>query len=205
MSSDQIQALKDEIWRRARERAENILKNAREEAERILEEARRASEESLRSRVEPEKILMRRRLIGRAVSEGRRMVILAKNELVEKAFQKALEKLKKEAELKSEAYRSFLLKSLRSALDNLPTSNNDVVLIYANESDTNLLKDMVKELSSSQINIKFKKADIVGGMIISEADGRRVFYNSIESRLEALKPILREKVASILFKGVEEI
>ena len=205
MSSDQIQALKDEIWRRARERAENILKNAREEAERILEEARRASEESLRSRVEPEKILMRRRLIGRAVSEGRRMVILAKNELVEKAFQKALEKLKKEAKLKSEAYRSFLLKSLRSALDNLPTPNNDVVLIYANESDINLLRDMVKELSSSQINIKFKKADIVGGMIISEADGRRVFYNSIESRLEALKPILREKVASILFKGVEEI
>jgi len=34
------------------------------------------------------------------------------------------------------------------------------------------------------------------------ADGRKSYYSSIESRLEALKPILREKVANLLFRGL---
>ena len=201
MGSEQIEALKEEIWRRAREKAEKILSDARAEAEKIIEGAKQKAEEALRRRVDPEKLIVRRRVLGRAISEGRKLVILARNEVIEKAFQRALDKLKVEAESKSEEYRSFLLKLLKNAFENLGSDGGEIT-IYANESDIDLLKSMVKELTGSQVSIRFEKADIMGGLIASEADGRKVFYGSIESRLEALKPALRDKVASMLFKEV---
>lgn len=203
MASEQVEALKEEIWRRAKEKAEQILSDARAEAERIIEGAKQKAEQILRSKVNPEKLMVRRRALWRAISEGRRLVILARNEVVEKAFQKALEKLRVEAESKSEAYRSFLLKLLKNAFDGLGSDRGEIT-IYANESDISLLKSMIEELSSSQASIRFEKADIMGGIIASEADGRKMFYGSIESRLEALKPILRDKVATILFKEVRK-
>ncbi len=201
MGSEQIEALKEEIWRRAREKAEQILSDARAEAERIIEGAKQKAEEAVRRRVDPEKLIVRRRVLGRAISEGRKLVILARNEVMEKAFQRALEKLRVESESKSEAYRSFLLKLLKKALDDLSSDGGEIT-IHANQSDIDLLRSLVEKVSNAQASVRFEKADIMGGLIASEADGRKVFYGSIESRLEALKPILRDKVASILFKEV---
>jgi V/A-type H+-transporting ATPase subunit E len=200
MSSDQIEALKEEIWRRARERADQILREAEAEASRIIEEARRRIEEMTRSRIEPEKLLLRRRIIGRAISEGRRMIIMAKNEVVERAFEKAIEKLRKEAESKSEAYVNFLRKSLERALEYVSGPDTDEVVIYANESDLSIIAGMIKD---AQVNVRLEKSPIIGGMNVLSVDGRKSYYGSIESRLEALKPILRERVANLLFRGVE--
>jgi V/A-type H+-transporting ATPase subunit E len=200
MSSDQIEALKEEIWRRARERADQILREAEAEASRIIEEARRRIEEMTRSRIEPEKLLLRRRIIGRAISEGRRMIIMAKNEVVERAFEKAIEKLRKEAESKSEAYVNFLRKSLERALEYVSGPDIDEVVIYANESDLSIIAGMIKD---AQVNVRLEKSPIIGGMNVLSVDGRKSYYGSIESRLEALKPILRERVANLLFRGIE--
>jgi vacuolar-type H+-ATPase subunit E/Vma4 len=200
MSSDQIEALKEEIWRRARERADQILREAEAEASRIIEEARRRIEEMTRSRIEPEKLLLKRRIIGRAISEGRRMIIMAKNEVVERAFEKAIEKLRKEAESKSEAYVNFLRRSLERALEYVSGPDIDEVVIYANESDLSIIAGMIKD---AQVNVRLEKSPIIGGMNVLSVDGRKSYYGSIESRLEALKPILRERVANLLFRGVE--
>jgi V/A-type H+-transporting ATPase subunit E len=200
MSSDQIEALKEEIWRRARERADQILREAEAEASRIIEEARRRIEEMTRSRIEPEKLLLKRRIIGRAISEGRRMIIMAKNEVVERAFEKAIEKLRKEAESKSEVYVNFLRRSLERALEYVSGPDIDEVVIYANESDLSIIAGMIKD---AQVNVRLEKSPIIGGMNVLSVDGRKSYYGSIESRLEALKPILRERVANLLFRGVE--
>ncbi|MCD6592101.1 MAG: hypothetical protein J7K78_03700 [Thaumarchaeota archaeon] len=200
MSSDQIQALKEEIWRRAREKAYKILRDADAEARRIVDDARKRAEDSLKSKVEPEKLIIRRRVLGRAISEGRRLLILTKNELVEKAFQKAIEKLREDADSKSEAYRSFLLKVLDKALNLLSDSDENLV-IYANRSDIPFLRERIKQSSSPVADrIRFEEAEIMGGIIVSEADGRRIYYETLEGRVEALKPILRERVAAILFQ-----
>ena len=204
MSSEQIQELKEEIWRRARKRAEEILRNADEEAKRIIDDAKRRAETMLKSKIEPEKLLIRRRIIGKAISDGRKIVALAKNEIVEKAFQRALEKLRADAQSKSEEYTQFLLRSLEYALSKLSNSNGDL-LVYANESDTELLKNYVNKISHvSSSKIRFERADIMGGMIVSDSEGRKTYYGSLEGKVESLKPVLREKVASILFKEVDK-
>lgn len=200
MNSDRIEALKEEIWRRARERADQILREAEAEARRIIEEARRSVEDSLRSRIEPEKLLLRRRIIGRAINDGRRMIIMAKNEVIEKVFEKALEKLRREAESKSEAYVNFLQKSLERAFEYISGPDTHEVVIYANESDLDIIASMVR---NAPVRVRLEKSSMIGGVNVLSADGRKSYYGSIESRLEALKPILRERVANLLFRGVE--
>ncbi len=200
MSAEQLEALKKEIWRRAREKAESILMEAEREAERILEEARRKAEESARSKIESEKLLLRRRILGRAVSDGRKMIILAKNEAVEKVFERALEKLRKEVKSRSEAYKSFLRRSLEEALKYISGPDAGEIVICANESDLDLLADMVKD---TPVRVKLEKAPIMGGINAFNTGGRKSYYGSIESRLEALKPVLHEKVSILLFREVE--
>ncbi|MCD6235676.1 MAG: hypothetical protein J7J94_01605 [Thaumarchaeota archaeon] len=203
MSSDAVEALKEEIWRRAREKADKILRDADEEAKRIVEEAREKVERELKSRIEPERIILRRRLLGKAMMDGRRMVLLAKNEVIEKAFNKALEKLKQLPQTNPSEYEKFLEKVLRKAVEEFSAMGESNLIIYANERDLGVLKKLVDSLSNSSVSFSFEKADLIGGIIVSDRDGRVIFNSSLEGRLNSLRSILRDQVASILFKEVE--
>jgi len=75
------------------------------------------------------------------------------------------------------------------------------LIIYARENDIEFIKSFLeKEKNAPSSNVKFKKGEFMGGVIGMSADGSKIFYNTLESRVEALKPMLRERVASILFK-----
>ena len=203
MSSDAVQALKDEIWRRAKEKADKILSEAEEEARRLLEGARRKAEEELKRKIEPEKIVLRRRILGKAIMDGRRMVILARNEVIEKAFESALEKLKTLPRSNPREYEEFLAKSLKKAVELFSESGENELAVYANERDLKTLEEMTKTFSNCHVRFKFEKADLLGGVVVADPDGRRVFNNSLEGRLNSLKPLLRERIAPILFKEVK--
>ncbi|HDD39813.1 MAG TPA: hypothetical protein ENG21_01010, partial [Nitrososphaeria archaeon] len=188
--------------RRAREKAENILKNAEERAKKMIETAETKAREELRSKIEPEKLVLKRRILGKAVMDGRKAVILAKNEVIEKAFEKALEKIR--ALTDSDLYREFLVKSLKKAVEEFSDiGGEEELIVYANERDLEFLREKTRELYPS-VKLKFRKGDFIGGIIVMDSAEKRVFYDTIESRFEALRPVLREKVASLLFKGGEE-
>ncbi|MCD6535633.1 MAG: hypothetical protein J7K49_01200 [Thaumarchaeota archaeon] len=201
MSSNAVQALKEEIWKRAREKAENILKSAEERAKKMIETAETKAREELRSKIEPEKLVLKRRILGKAVMDGRKAVILARNEVIEKVFEKALEKIR--ALTDSDLYREFLVKSLKKAIEEFSDIGGEELIVYANERDLEFLREKTRELYPS-VKLKFRKGDFIGGIIVMDSAEKRVFYDTIESRFEALRPVLREKVASLLFKGGEE-
>ena len=201
MSSNAVQALKEEIWKRAREKAENILKNAEERAKKMIETAETKAREELRSKIEPEKLVLKRRILGKAVMDGRKAVILARNEVIEKVFEKALEKIR--ALTDSDLYREFLVKSLKKAIEEFSDIGGEEFIVYANERDLEFLREKTRELHPS-VKLKFRKGNFIGGIIVMDSAEKRVFYDTIESRFEALRPVLREKVASLLFKGGEE-
>ena len=168
-----------------------------------MEEAREKVERELKSRIEPERIILRRRLLGKAMMDGRRMVLLAKNEVIEKAFNKALEKLKQLPQTNPSEYEKFLEKVLRKAVEEFSAMGESNLIIYANERDLGVLKKLVDSLSNSSMSFSFEKADLIGGIIVSDRDGRVIFNSSLEGRLNSLRSILRDQVASILFKEVE--
>jgi len=155
----------------------------------------------VKDKIEPEKLLMRRRIIGKAVMDGRRLLILAKNDLINEAFSRAIEKLERFRE--SEEYEKFLVKCFREAVEAMNPSNGDEFIVYVNRRDLDFLEKKAGEIFEHSLRFKFREGDFMGGVVVMDSSGKRIFYNTIESRLESLRPILREKVASMLFKEVK--
>lgn len=144
---------------------------------------------------------MRRRIIGKAVMDGRKLLILAKNDLINEVFSRAVEKLKRFRE--SEEYERFLIKCFKEAVEAMNPSNGDEFIVYVNKGDLDFLEKKAGEIFKHSLKFKFKEGNFMGGVVVADSDGKRIFYNTIESRLESLRPILREKIASILFGEVE--
>ena len=78
------------------------------------------------------------------------------------------------------------------------------LIIQLNEADTNNLKNQINNESSFQIeNVNFQLGepiDSMGGAILKTVNGDIEVNNTIESRLERFRSVLRSEVANVLFK-----
>ncbi len=76
-------------------------------------------------------------------------------------------------------------------------------IIYANTKDKNLLNRIGHEVEKSR-NVKIilssESHKCKGGLQISNSDGSVIYDNTIEMKLERLKPLLRKQLSNILKK-----
>ena len=63
-----------------------------------------------------------------------------------------------------------------------------------------MLKPLSKK-SHCELTLSDETGDYIGGCIIQTADGKIIYDITIDNRLQELKPVLRVKVAKILFGG----
>ena len=140
-------------------------------------------------------------IISEAKMNARRAELGAKEEVIEAAFDKASEELKSIASSGSDEYDDSLSKMIKEAVDEL--GSNDLI-IQLNEADTNKFKSQLDSSSTFQIDdIKFQLGepiDAIGGAIVKTKSGDIEVNNTIESRLERFRSVLRSEVANVLFK-----
>ena len=164
-------------------------KTAESEKNKILENGKKQSD------------MRYQQIISEAKMNARRAELGAKEEVIEAAFDKATDDLKDIASSGSEEYDDSLSKIIKEAVDEL--GSNDLI-IQLNEADTNKFKSQLDSSSTFQIDdIKFQLGepiDTIGGAIVKTRNGDIEVNNTIESRLERFKSILRSEVANVLFK-----
>ena len=164
-------------------------KTAQSEKNKILENGKKQSD------------MRYQQIISEAKMNARRAELGAKEEVIEAAFDKATEDLKDIASSGSEEYDDSLSKIIKEAVDEL--GSNDLI-IQLNEADTNKFKSQLDSSSTFQIDdIKFQLGepiDTIGGAIVKTRNGDIEVNNTIESRLERFKSVLRSEVANVLFK-----
>ena len=140
-------------------------------------------------------------IISEAKMNARRAELGAKEEVIEAAFDKATDELKNIASSGSDEYDDSLSKMIKEAVDEL--GSNDLI-IHLNEADTNKFKSQLDSSSTFQIDdINFQLGepiDTIGGAIVKTKSGDIEVNNTIESRLERFKSVLRSEVANVLFK-----
>ena len=140
-------------------------------------------------------------IISEAKMNARRAELGAKEEVIEAAFDKATDELKNIASSGSDEYDDSLSKMIKEAVDEL--GSNDLI-IQLNEADTNKFKSQLDSSSTFQIDdINFQLGepiDTIGGAIVKTKSGDIEVNNTIESRLERFKSVLRSEVANVLFK-----
>ena len=196
-----LEELREAVLRRAREEAERIILSARESARKVLEEAR-AKKEAL---VEAEK----RRLlsevnyearVAEAKLRARLLVSKARADLVEKVMSKALELLRNmPAEKRSLSLRRLLEESIKEAENSL-SGELSRLFVYVSRADLELAREIVEELASSYgIELELRVAEISGGVVVEDPEGRVTVDNSFDSRAS----VLVSRLSRSLIEGAE--
>lgn len=199
---------------------ESIKSEAQEKADKIIQEAEAKvaaidADASKTAEAEKNKILDNgkkqsdmkyQQIISEAKMNARRAELGAKEEVIEAAFAKATENLKVKASSDDNEYSESLIKMIKEAACELGGGD---LIVQVKESDIANVEGQLKQLSSdiatktgvSTTLTMGESINAIGGVILKTKNGDIEVNNTIESRLDRFKGLLRSEVANVLFKN----
>src|ERR671914_391202 len=160
------------------------------ERTRIVEAARKQSEN------------LKRQIIGSARLASRNQELLTIENAVNKAFEEAKKKL--QASSGTDSYKNLLKQMVEESISAVGGSNT--VIIESNKNDAESVRKVVSELRDTgkvqQAEVSDQHIDVLGGIRIKSSGGTMTYDNTLDSRIERLKPLIRKNIAQML-RGVE--
>jgi V/A-type H+-transporting ATPase subunit E len=137
---------------------------------------------------------LKRQIIGSSRLSARNKQLVLIEDAVNDAFEKAAAKI--ESVRNSDKYASMMKKLLE---DGLHTVGGEAV-VECNAKDKTIVKKLVSETDRSKIKVSEEAIDCLGGLRIKSKDGSMVYDNTLDSRIERLKPLIKKDIASIFIK-----
>jgi len=131
---------------------------------------------------------IQRQIIGSSGLAERNKQILLVEESVEKVINKAIEKLRESVQ---KDYTNLMTQLINEAITSLGTKD---IAISTNARDSDLVKSILKKLKGATLSSD--KIECIGGIFVKSKDGSMNFDNTIDARLERLKPVIRKGVAT---------
>ena len=191
-SNSALESTIDQVLDRNSAEFSQSLKNSLEDAQKTLSESLPMLEEEYEKIIsdgkkEADKI--EKQIVGSADLEARNKALLVVQESAEKVLEKAKEKIAN-MERNSE-YSSLITKLLSEATSALNTSD---VIVYTNSKDKDLVQSAVSSISGAELSSD--QIDCMGGVKVTSKDGSMSFDNTIDARIELLKPLIRKDIAA---------
>ncbi len=193
MTSDpKLERTVDKILNQTEVEILTSLKNSFDESIETLSKSQNSLEQEYdktidQGRKESEKI--EKQIVGSSDLESRNKQLLLVEESVEKVFDKAIEKIK--STNRNEEYSKLITTLLNEATEALGTTE---VMIYTNSKDQDVVKQTLSKYSGAELSSE--TIDCLGGVEIKSKDGSMAFNNTIDARIERLKPLIRKEIAS---------
>ena len=76
------------------------------------------------------------------------------------------------------------------------------VVIECNRNDAGLVRKILEDLKKKNPKVQSKVSDqhidVLGGIRVKSADGTMTYDNTLDSRIERLKPLIRKNIAQML-------
>ncbi|OGD44238.1 hypothetical protein A3K69_07870 [Candidatus Bathyarchaeota archaeon RBG_16_57_9] len=194
---ERIVEQRNQMLAEAKQRAQGILEKAEEDRKRIMEQTNR----SIESIVGSELRAVHDRIVGKAQLEGRKKLLYARMEVLGAVHSEALEELKSIAEGKHPDYdySEMLMKLIAEADQALA---EEEYIIAVNKRDLAYIKknlSKVKEaLGGKKVQLSETPLDIVGGVVVMNANGTKTMENTLERRLETANSRLQTEIAKKL-------
>ncbi len=152
--------------------------------------------------VKPEVEVMKRRILGSAMLEGRKMMLKIKYEIVLNVLNSVEEKLRRIAnkEEKSIDYDKILFNLLKEAITRI---DEDEVTVSSNKKDLSYITSNLKKIESQlsktlnrkvKLILQKKPKNYIGGVTVQTKDGKKIFNNTLDGRLLSLRDSLRGKI-----------
>ena len=155
------------------------------ERTRIIESAKKQAEN------------LKRQIVGSSRLAARNQELLMIENAVNNAFEEARKKLA--ASGGKDSYRTLMASLVEESVSSV---GSDEVVIECNRNDAELVSKILADLQKKNPRIKAKVSDqhieVIGGIRVKSADGSMTYDNTIDSRIERLKPLIRKNIAQIL-------
>jgi V/A-type H+-transporting ATPase subunit E len=135
---------------------------------------------------EAEKI--EKQIVGGADIETRNKQLMALEESVEKVFSKALEQIANTD--RSGDYSNLIKTLLTESTQVLGTSE---ITVLTNTKDKQVVQSVLSQFPGSELSSE--TIDCLGGIIAKSKDGAMTFDNTIDARIDRLKPLIRKGIA----------
>ena len=191
-SNSALESTIDQVLERNSSEFAQSLKNSLEDAQKTLSDALPMLEEEydkIISDGKKEADKIEKQIVGSADLEARNKSLLIVQESAEKVLEKAKEKIAN-MERNSE-YSSLITKLLTEATSALNTSD---VIVYTNSKDKDVVQSAVSNISGAELSSD--PIDCMGGVKVTSKDGSMSFDNTIDARIELLKPLIRKDIAA---------
>ena len=188
---------------------DKILKNTEKEVLSSLKSALDDSQQSLDNSVtklesEYDKIIsdgkkeadkIEKQIVGGSDIESRNKQLLALEAAVDRVFTTALEQITNSD--RNSDYAILIKSLLEESTKILGTTD---VKVFTNAKDKDVVQSSLSNFSGSELSSQ--TIDCIGGVKIESKDGAMKFDNTIDAKIERLKPLIRKEIASKF--GVKE-
>ena len=191
-SNSALESTIDQVLERNSAEFSQSLKNSLEDAQKTLSDSLPMLEEEYEKIIsdgkkEADKI--QKQIVGSADLEARNKSLLLVQESAEKVLEKAKEKITN-MDTNSE-YSNLITKLLTEATEALNTSD---VIVYTNSKDKKIVQSAVSSISGAELSSDL--IDCMGGVKVKSKDGSMSFDNTMDARIELLKPLIRKDIAA---------
>ncbi|KFM14611.1 V-type ATP synthase subunit E protein [Marine Group I thaumarchaeote SCGC RSA3] len=136
---------------------------------------------------EAEKI--EKQIMGSADIEARNKQLMALEDAVDKVFSKALDQIANAD--RSGDYSNLIKTMIEEATQILGTSE---ITVTTNAKDKDVVQSTLSQFPGAEMSPD--TIDCLGGIVVKSKDGAMTFDNTIDARIERLKPLIRKEIAS---------
>ena len=130
-----------------------------------------------------------KQIMGSADIEARNKQLMALEDAVDKVFSKALDQIANAD--RSGDYSNLIKTMIEEATQILGTSE---ITVTTNAKDKDVVQSTLSQFSGAELSSD--TIDCLGGVVVKSKDGAMTFDNTIDARIERLKPLIRKEIAS---------
>ena len=191
-SNSGLESTIDQVLERNSSEFSHSLKNSLTDAQKTLSDSLPMLEEEYEKIIsdgkkEADKI--EKQIVGSADLQARNKSLLIVQESADKVLEKAKEKISNMD--RNSEYSTLITKLLTEATSALDTSD---VIVFTNSKDKDLVQSAVSNISGAELSNDL--IDCMGGVKVTSKNGSMSFDNTIDARIELLKPLIRKDIAA---------
>jgi V/A-type H+-transporting ATPase subunit E len=140
---------------------------------------------------------LRRQIVGSSRLSARNKELVIIETAVNDAFERA--KIKMASSNKMQGYKALITKMLENSISEIAS---DEIIIECNNNDLELVKNVVANFHNNNNKVRLRLSDkhinVIGGIRLRSADGSITYDNTLDSRIERLKPLIRKNIVQML-------
>lgn len=130
-----------------------------------------------------------KQIIGSADLEARNKQLMVLEEAVDKVFTKALDQISNGD--RTGDYSNLIKTLLDESTKILGTTE---VTVFTNTKDKDVVQSALSQFSGAELSSD--SIDCLGGIIVKSKDGAMTFDNTLDARIQRMKPLIRKEIAT---------